>query len=199
MAFNRETSQRQGKLTKQLNIQMIKKGGGSASDLLFKITTFQRAIYSLLTRDSCFSGAEIVLHCRWDAVAEITGTARANIALNIQEGERLYLAKKCCSGHAVDHFSPSGKQTQHLIPAWPHQVKYLRWSGEKENSMFLPKPIQLPPSEENFQVPFLIISQPLMSWQEKILLCHSSLSMSEGGLGTDSYIWIKQSKSLYRM
>ncbi len=29
MAFNRETSQRQSKLTKQLNIQMIKKGGGS--------------------------------------------------------------------------------------------------------------------------------------------------------------------------
>lgn len=198
MAFNRETSQRQSKLTKQLNIQMIKKGGGPLQTFYLRSRHFQEQFIVYWLETVAFQVRKL-LHCRWDAGAEITGIARANIALNIQEGERLYLAKKCCSGHAIDHFSPNSKQNQHLIPAWPHQVKYLRWSGEKENSMFLPKPIQLPPSEENFQVPFLIISQPLMSWQEKILLCHSSLSMSEEGLGTDSYIWIKQSKSLYRM
>lgn len=89
MAFNRETSQRQSKLTKQLNIQMIKKGGGPLQTFYLRSRHFQEQfiVYWLETvafqlRKLCYIADEMLARI-----------ARANIALNIQEGERWYLAK----------------------------------------------------------------------------------------------------------
>lgn len=107
MAFNHGTSERQSKLTKQLNIQMIKKGGGSASDLCggrkanslyLRSRHFQEQfiVYWLVTvsfqvRKLSYIADEI-LTLEWEVIT------RANITFDIQEGVRWYLAKTALFG-----------------------------------------------------------------------------------------------------
>lgn len=77
--------------------------------------------------------------------------ARANIILKKNRKGRDDFWQMCCSSHAADQTKPA------LDPrlATPSQTfKLIRREREQHE-------IQLPSSEENFQVPFLIISQLL--------------------------------------
>lgn len=178
MAFG--AAQEQSKSTKPLNISIIKKGGfasrpgrGRRPNGLYLISFhYQGAIYTLLTRDSVFSCAEIVSRCRWDV--DSGAASRANMTSHIREDGAEARDERWYPAMAVDfpgNFPPS--QTVRII--------------EPKGDVFL-KPIM------SRTISKWRISYYHTLWCFDMRRSYAATQVyqhQELGLVTDSYIWIK--------
>lgn len=159
MAFGE--AREQSKSTKLLNISIIKKGGvrhqtlerveGRPNDLYLISFHYQRAIYTLLTRDSVFSCAEIVSRCRWDV--DSGAATRANMTSHIREDGAEARDERWYPAMAVD------------FPRNSPPSQTIRIIEQKGNVFAIPIT-----SRRISKWRFHIITHSLMFWHEKILL-----------------------------